>query len=212
MSGTPILSSSPESEISWIEAFCAQEHHTFFCEVSKAFMLDPLNLAGLPRYVRHFKEALNVIEDNTLLIKIDDPNERVQAIAKIGKYAKTLYGLIHARYILTEPGIDQMCEKFRRGDFGYCPRVYCKFQKVLPIGLSDDPGKDSVKLYCPKCMEVFNIERYKHIDGAFFGTRFPHVFFMVLPDQRPPPPKKKYIPSMHPCAYELQTNGATNPS
>ena len=103
-----------------------------------------------------------------------------------------------------------MCEKFRRGDFGYCPRVYCKFQKVLPIGkkqntqeslesvvylvgLSDDPGKDSVKLYCPKCMEVFNIERYKHIDGAFFGTRLARGVVMVLPAQRPPPPKKKYI-------------------
>ena len=98
--------------------------------------------------------------------------------------AELLYGLIHARYITSRPGIQQMLEKYESSHFGHCPRVYCTGARVLPVGRTDIPGQETVKLFCPSCLDVYTPpnSRFQAVDGAFFGTTFGCLFFMTFPD------------------------------
>jgi len=105
-------------------------------------------------------------------------------LSVIESSAELLYGLIHQRYITSRPGIQQMFEKYELQHFGQCPRVFCNGAKVLPVGTSDTPGQETVKLFCPSCMDVYTPpnSRFQSVDGAFFGTTFGCLFFMTFPD------------------------------
>lgn len=94
-----------------------------------------------------------------------------------------LYGLIHARYILTNRGMHAMYEKYRAASFGRCPHVFCQGQPVLPVGLSDLPRNYTVNVFCPRCHGLFfpKSTRQANIDGAYFGTTFPHLYLMTHP-------------------------------
>ena len=105
-------------------------------------------------------------------------------LSVIESSAELLYGLIHQRYITSRPGIQQMAEKYDALHFGACPRVFCNSAKVLPVGCHDTPGVDTVKLFCPSCLDVFTPpnSRFQSVDGAFFGTTFGCLFFMTFPE------------------------------
>lgn len=76
-----------------------------------------------------------------------------------------------------------MKEKFLLGTFGQCPRVLCERQNVLPIGMSEELSTSRVKVYCPKCHDVYIPgQKQLDIDGAYFGTSFPHVYLKGYPE------------------------------
>lgn len=131
----------------------------------------------------------------------------------IEKSARHLYGLVHARYIVTTRGLSKMVkcssiascasplifpqlEKYKKNEFGKCPRVSCKSQALLPMGQSDNPNIKAVKLYCAKCEDIYNPKSSRHaaIDGAYFGTSFHNILFQVYPNLIPPKSYERYTP------------------
>ncbi|SCV73939.1 BQ2448_6369 [Microbotryum intermedium] len=208
------------STLTWITWFCSLPGHEYFCEVAEVrqhphqnsalwyicptkhstsrtqdFIEDDFNLTGLSGLVPFYKEAMEMVLD----VEAGKPQPPTQAhheahrvpdVSIVESSAELLYGLIHQRYILTRQGLQQMYAKFDASHFGTCPRVYCSLSKLVPCGRSDLPGVDTVKLYCPSCVDMYTppSSRYQGVDGAFFGTTFPHLLFQTYPSPLTFPP------------------------
>ena len=174
------ISDSEEDIESWVSWYCGLKGNEFFCEVEEAFIQDNFNLSGLSSQVPFYDLALDIIQD---LESPEEENLGVEQKDMVENAAEMLYGLIHARYLLTSRGMYAMREKFAAVDFGRCHRVYCEGQPVLPIGQSDVLRHTTVNIFCPKCKEIYfpKSSRHGNIDGAYFGTTFPHLFLMTFP-------------------------------
>ncbi|PVU86941.1 hypothetical protein BB559_006307 [Furculomyces boomerangus] len=199
--------SGEDEEVSWISWFCSLAGHEYFCEVQEEFIEDDFNLTGLPQIVKNYEKAIYFILD----IDINEGKLDSDKLAEIESSADLLYGLIHSRYILTSPGLKQMAMKYDNGDFGICPRHLCNGTYVVPCGRFDQLNKDSVKVFCPSCLDVYNApsSRFNVIDGAFFGTTFPHLFFNTYPDFLPKEPAGVYIPKMF--GFKVSEKSKTGP-
>ena len=89
----------------WIQWFCGLKGHEMFCEVERSYIEDGFNLYGLRACVPNFSDCLDLILDR---IGPDDSDD-----SHLTQSACTLYGLIHARYIITAHGLDAMYNKVR---------------------------------------------------------------------------------------------------
>ncbi|KAF2276044.1 uncharacterized protein EI97DRAFT_433456 [Westerdykella ornata] len=207
------MSSSSQVTESWISSFCGLLGHEYFAEVTEDFIEDDFNLTGLASQVPMYKEALEMIldvepeedEEDEEEEEEDEEDDDVLGEERRGGYrragdrrhlrmasdvsvvessAELLYGLIHQRFITSRQGIQHMAEKYELQHFGTCPRVHCNSCKVLPVGLNDSPGHETVKLFCPSCLDVYTPpnSRFQAVDGAFFGTTFGSLFFMTFTD------------------------------
>ncbi|KAH9933567.1 casein kinase II, regulatory subunit [Epithele typhae] len=169
--------------LDWISWFLSSKGNEYFCEVEEDYILDRFNLTGLNTEVQHYAQALDMITDNLV-----DEDVQDELRGNLDLQARLLYGLIHARWIVTARGLAKMLDKYKRADFGRCPRVLCQSQQLLPVGLTDVPYEKSVKLYCGRCEDIYSPKSSRHgsIDGAYFGTSFPHLLFLVYPNLIPP--------------------------
>lgn len=188
--------SASDEDGSWITWFCSLRGNEFFCEVDEDYIQDDFNLTGLSSLVPYYEYALDMVLDVEMPME-DSLTEEQQEIVESA--AEMLYGLIHARYIVTNRGMHAMYEKYRSASFGRCPRVFCQGQPVLPVGLSDLPRNYTVNVFCPRCHGLFfpKSTRQANIDGAYFGTTFPHLYLMTHPDMIPMRPSQTYVPRVY---------------
>lgn len=117
---------------------------------------------------------------------------------EIYESAIDLYSLIHARYVMSPQGMDEVREMYMLGKFGTCPRILCKRHPVLPFGVSDDLNTSRVKVYCPLCKDIYlpkkkNIE----IDGAAFGPGFPHALLLSYTELLVNEGPQSYTPKLY---------------
>lgn len=158
-----------------------------FCHVNVDFIKEKMNLFGLSSLVGPlYKEALTWVMEPLFSPPSPSLSLKPPPAKEVAEAAETLFGLLHSRFILTKKGLQRMEEKFSNHAFGVCPRVLCREEAVLPVGLSDDLHQHSVALFCPRCEEVYRLrsstaagdEEEEGPDGAYWGTSFPHLLLL----------------------------------
>lgn len=174
----------------WIQKFLKATSSEYLVEVPVTFISEPLLRVWLIEDTnRPFpKEAFKLL--------CYDSNQVGENAAIVEETAQIFYYLSHARYLTTKEGMKAMKRKYDSQLFGTCPRVYCNDQPLLPIGLHDIPAKSYVKCFCPKCRDVYRPTSgfSSTLDGAAFGTSFPHLFLHNYLEICPRKPKTHFIP------------------
>ncbi len=87
---------------SWIEWFLAQRGNNFLCEVDASFVQDSFNLYGLQAQFEDFSDTVD------LILSAPPRSDRDGLAHPLYADARVLYGLIHARFILTSKGLTLM--------------------------------------------------------------------------------------------------------
>lgn len=178
----------------WIDQYLDQPKTKLFVRIDDEFLQNSFNITGLKQKLKYFTPAYELIRRSTT-----NSSRGEIEFEKIEKEAEVLYGLIHARYLLTRQGMQFMFEKYQRNEFQVCPRVYCKGTICLPYGISEEPGEHSLKMFCPCCNDIYNVADHElnSIDGAFFGPSWVHMFLQKFSNIIPRDPPRVYVPKIY---------------
>jgi casein kinase II subunit beta len=89
----------------------------------------------------------------------------------------------------------------------------------MPIGLTDSLSTARVKVYCPKCEDIYiPKKKVAELDGAYFGTSFPMALLQTYPDLVPVSGPFPLVPKvfgfkiygLRGSKYEKPSQGATS--
>lgn len=176
----------------WANWFVNEPEGKYFVEIDPNYLTDQFNCYGLKEAIQakfqtEFHQS-NLYKNALLMIQGDyiEPKQRPSEMtAEVEEIAKLLYGLIHARYLLTQKAWKRMYQKYKENVFDICPRVACKKCSCLPCGEFDELDKGTLCMYCPCCHDLYKPDQNSlanQIDGAFFGTSWIHLFLGEYPD------------------------------
>ena len=155
----------------WKKYFLSLPQNSWLCDISDDFINDNFNLYGLEADFQYFSACKDVI---TGAKKLDRLSAKV-ADKLFREELEKAYGLIHARYIISPEGIQQMKEKYFNKEFGTCPRFECQKEPLLPYGKSSTLRTSRVKGFCPRCRQVYYPRPVMELDGAYFGPNAAHI-------------------------------------
>jgi casein kinase II subunit beta len=147
---------------------------SWLVEIDDYFLQSSVSYYDLNKRVRHCSRAIDVIKGR----QFDLRNASREQINSLATSCRLLYGLLHQRFIVTEDGVRKLASKVSAGIYGTCPRLTCKNSKLLPMGLSIEPNEGTVKLWCPKCHDMY--ESGMDMDGAFFGPDLPVMYHKIM--------------------------------
>jgi casein kinase II subunit beta len=82
--------------------FISTRGHEYFCDIDEEYLTDRFNLTGLQAEVQYYQYALDLVTDQFDFECEDEMREQIE------KSARHLYGLVHARYIITTRGLAKM--------------------------------------------------------------------------------------------------------
>jgi casein kinase II subunit beta len=187
-------------EFPWIDWFLDQPFGQYFVRIDANFLDTPFNLYGIAQKVAHFQLALNLIRGNYIT-----PTTYPTTFPEhLNDYGIILYGLIHARYLVTAAGQDRMKEKYDSMSFETCPRTLCNGIQCLPYGDSDTLGNSTLKKFCPNCGRVYHLKGRdcESVDGSFFGPNWVPVFLQRYSDLVPAGPPQPYEPRLF--GYQIE--------
>ena len=170
----------PKDTRPWVRQFCSQRKNNWYVVIDMHYLEDNFNFFGLNKYIPNFHLARQMIIDRHSK-EWDYLSD--EDVIEIHEQAKQLYGLIHARFICTGPGLAAMKRKvIEKNRYGRCLRYFCQGCPLMPVGLSPVPNRHSAKLFCIRCADIYNPPEDKRVDGAHFGTSLPAVFLTSFPD------------------------------
>jgi casein kinase II subunit beta len=147
---------------------------SWLVDIDDYFLQSSVSYYDLNKKVSHCSRAAEIIKggsaDNTAFTRAQ--------MERLGTSVRRLYGLLHQRFVITEDGVQKVAAKVANAVYGLCPRVACQQSKLIPVGSTIEPDEDVVKLWCPKCHDIY--ESGSDLDAAFFGPDLPVMYHKVL--------------------------------
>ncbi|KAJ2959844.1 hypothetical protein NQZ79_g4734 [Umbelopsis isabellina] len=218
-----ITKSSLTSVDSWISYFCSLAGHELYAEVPEEYIEDEFNLTGLSALVPYYEQALDIILNVDIdemiesdsddmsndLDQTDDEssdglwretplripkNQQQPDVIALERYAGTLYGLIHQRYILTKTGLRQMY---------YINFLNDRLKNITLVTLAivHESTAIDVRFFHAGDLKKQGPKQYDffaHVVWicAHFGSTFPHLLLFTYPDLVPEGRTQIYKPKI----------------
>ena len=169
----------------WVDSLLKIPGYNLMVRVPKEFIQEHSTDKDIVALSPNSKAVFDLILNNK-----KDGDEQTE------KDAINVYGIIHAKFLETDPGRNAMLEKYQADIYERCPRILCKHCMCLPYGVSSKTEEDSMKWFCPNCSDLYEPknEELGKIDGAWFGPNYVKGFLNEFPGIIPADPAEAFEP------------------